>query len=357
MATLNAAQGPVPTGDVKIARKKPIFPIQGPLHGYLRTYQREAKLPLSYRELCNFTESIPVYDKDGKDTLWETPLYTADTASHIHEGLKHMYALLKASGNNRIVAHKFIDRIDYCTFGNTHPFRIRIVNRLNDVYDYFYIKQADASRIYGLELEEIMSPNRVNFVVDGNTLVEEHIVGIPGDVFSKRLMENPDYNPIRIAKEFVKFNERCLIMLLGDMRAYNYVMQITPDFDDFQFRIRAIDFDQEFYEGNMKVYMPQFFKENIPYVKLAMEHLNEKTVQQYQQEERSSIVHRVRIERHRLADLRDVSQYEQLSPLENIAQLKTQLAKHYGNNDYYTCKSMTDIIELNIKNVIRQVRL
>uniref|UniRef100_F4C857 Uncharacterized protein n=1 Tax=Sphingobacterium sp. (strain 21) TaxID=743722 RepID=F4C857_SPHS2 len=350
-------EGPVPTGDVKISRKKPIFPVKPALRKYLREYQRESKLPLSYSELRNFTDSVPVYDKEGKDTLWETPLYPPHEVAHIHEGLKQIYALLKASGNNRIVEHKFIDRIDYCTFGNTHPFRIRIVNRLNDVYDYFYIKQADASRIYGLELEEIMSPNRVNFTVDGDTLVEEHIVGLPGDVFAKRLMENPDYNPIRIAKEFVKFNERCLIMLLGDMRSYNYVMQITPDFDDFQFRIRAIDFDQEFYEGSMKVYMPQFFKENLPYVKLSMEHLTEKTVLQYQQEERSSIVHRVRIERHRLAALRDVSQNEQLSPPENIAMLKNQLAAHYKNQDYHLCKSMTDIIELNIKNVIRQVKL
>ena len=349
--------GPVPDGDVKISRKKPIFPVKPALRRYLREYQRESKLPITYKELRNFSESVPVYSKDGKDTLWETPLYPPHEIAHIHEGLKHIYALLKASGNNRIVEHKFIDRIDYCTFGNTHPFRIRIVNRLNDVYDYFYIKQADASRIYGLELEEIMSPNRVNFTVDTETLVEEHIVGIPGDVFSKRLMENPDYNPIRIAKEFVKFNERCFIMLLGDMRSYNYVMQITPDFDDFQFRLRAIDFDQEFYEGNMKVYMPQFFKENLPYVKLSMEHLTERTVQQYQQEERSSIVHRVRIERHRLAALRDVSQHEQLSPPENIAMLKSQLAAHYKNQDYYSCKTMTDIIELNIKNVIRQVKL
>jgi len=231
------------------------------------------------------------------------------------------------------------------------------VNRLNDVYDYFYIKQADASRIYGLELEEILSPNQVNYMVDHDTLVEEHIVGIPGDTFSKTRMFSPDYNLTRISKEFVKFNERCIITLLGDMRAYNFVMQITPDFDDFQFRIRAIDFDQQFYEGNPKVYMPQFFKENLPYVKLAMEHLNEKTVLQYQQEERSSIVHRVRSERHRIADLRDASQTQVLSTQENIKQLREGYAEFYQNNSYLKCKTMTDIVELNVKNVIRQVQM
>ena len=343
--------------DVKISRKKPIFPVGPGLLKYLKAYQRDAKLPLSYFDLLSFQETIPSLDKFGNDTLWEIPLYPLHIQDVLYDQLKIVYAQLKASGNTRIVQHKVIEKIEFCAFGNTHPFRVKIVNRLNDVYDYFYIKQADASRIYGLELEEIVSPNQVNYIYDKDTLVEEHIVGIPGDTFAKTRMETPDYNQTRIAKEFVKFNERCIISMLGDMRAYNFVMQITPDFDDFQFRIRAIDFDQQFYEGNIKVYMPQFFKENLPYVKLSMEHLNEKTVLQYQQEERSSIVHRVRSERHRIKDLRDASKTQILSTKENIERLRDGYAKYYTNEKYYHCHSMTDIIELNVKNVIRQVQL
>ncbi|NGM66054.1 hypothetical protein [Sphingobacterium sp. SGR-19] len=343
--------------DVKISRKKPIYPVGTGLNKYLRMYQRDAKLPLAYSELLNFSETVPVMDKYGNDTFWETPLYPPHLQDQLYDALRVVYAKLKASGNTRIVEHKIIDRIEYCSFGNTKPFRVRIINRLNDVYDYFYIKQADASRIYGLELEEILSPNQVNYLVDRDTLVEEHIVGIPGDVFNKFGIHNPEYNQTRIAKEFVKFNERCIISLLGDMRAYNFVMQITPDFDDFQFRIRAIDFDQQFYEGNPKVYMPQYFKENFPYVKLAMEHLNEKTVLQYQQEECSSIVHRVRSERHRIKDLRDASKLQELSTPENIKRLREGYGAFYNNEAYLDCKSMTDIVELNVKNVIRQVKL
>lgn len=343
--------------DVTISRKKPIYPVGPGLMKYLRIYQRDGKLPIGYKDLLNFQETVPVMDKFGNDTHWESPLYPPYMQEQLYDGLKVIYANLKASGNTRIVAHKIIDRIEFCAFGNTKPFRIRIINRLNDVYDYFYVKQADASRIYGLELEEILSPNQVNYIVDRDTLVEEHIVGIPGDVFSKERMHTPDYNRTRIAKEFVKFNERCMIALLGDMRAYNFVMQITPDFDDYQFRIRAIDFDQQFYEGNPKVYMPQFFKENYPYVKLSMEHLNEKTVSQYQQEERSSIVHRVQIERHRIKDLRDASQQQELSTQANIKQLREGYADFYQEPAYFKCKTMTDIVELNVKNVIRQVRL
>ncbi|MCT1523427.1 MULTISPECIES: hypothetical protein [Sphingobacterium] len=343
--------------DVKISRKKPVFPVGAGLLKYLKMYQRDSRLPIAYADLLNFDETVPVIDKNGVDTYWEIPLYPQHVQDHLYEQLKIVYAELKASGNTRIVQHKVIERIEFCAFGNTRPFRIKIVNRLNDVYDYFYIKQADASRIYGLELEEILSPNQVNYLYDRSTLVEEHIVGIPGDVFAKSRMYTPDYNQTRIAKEFVKFNERCVISLLGDMRAYNFVMQITPDFDDFQFRIRAIDFDQQFYEGNIKVYMPQFFKENYPYVKLSMDHLNEKTVLQYQQEERSSIVHRVRSERHRIKDLRDASKTQQLSTEENIIKLREAHAQYYDDPKYLQCQSMTDIIERNVKNVIRSVQL
>ncbi|WP_353717977.1 hypothetical protein [Dyadobacter sp. 676] len=220
-------------GDVKILRKKPIYPVSPELRKYLRFYQRDARIPVAYHDLMNFHESFPVTDRNGRDTLWESPLYPSNELARLHTGLKKVYAMLKANGNLRIVEHKYIDRIDYCKFGNSNPFRIKIVNRLNDIYDYFYVKKADASRIYGLELEEIFSPNQVNYIVDGETLIEEHIAGIPGDEFARTRMRDPDYNPIRIAKEFVKFNERCKITLLGDMRSYNFVMQITPRFRRF----------------------------------------------------------------------------------------------------------------------------
>lgn len=343
--------------DVIISKKKPVYPVSGPLYKYLKHFQREGRLPVAYHDLRNFREAVPLMDRNGKDTLWECPIYPPHEIEHLHNGLKKIYAMLKASGNLRIVEHKYIDRIDYCTFGNTHPFRIRIVNRLNDVYDYFYIKIADASRIYGMEIEHLLSPNQLNYLVDNTTLVEEHIPGIPGDAFIRNYLGNEEYNPKRIAKEFVKFNERCFITLLGDMRAYNFVMQITPDFDDFQFRIRCIDFDQQFYEGNKKVYLPQFFKENYPYVQLGINYLTEKTYRQYQQEEASSIVHRLRSGRHRIAHLRDVLQADHIAPPEKIKELKEGLAEYHGDRHYLECRNMADILELNLKRVIRQVKL
>jgi hypothetical protein len=39
------------SNDVKISRKKPIYPVSVELRKYLRSYQREARLPVGYNEI------------------------------------------------------------------------------------------------------------------------------------------------------------------------------------------------------------------------------------------------------------------------------------------------------------------
>src|SRR5215831_6331365 len=160
-----------------------MFEVIGPLHNYLKAHGREFRMPVSYNDLLRITYSIPLKDKEGKETLWETVVYDMRYWSFIREGLIKMYAILKTEGDLTYSKHLDVARVDYCSFGNSNPFRIRIVNKFNDNYDHFYVKIADASRIYGLELEHLLSPNRIKFLTHQNTLVEEHIPGIPGDVF------------------------------------------------------------------------------------------------------------------------------------------------------------------------------
>src|SRR5471030_2128638 len=265
-----------------VTRKKPSFPIDEGLRGYLKTYKRERVLPVTYERLRGFTEVIPLTDADGKPTLWDTVIYDGNEMRSLNEALKEVYALLKVDGDMSVVQHLYADRVDFCTFGNSTPFRVRIVNAYNDNQDYFYVKRADASRIYGLELEHLLSPNRMHFYVWGDTLIEEHVVGLPGDQFMRDELGRPGFKEVRIAKEFVKFTERCSIRLLGDMRSYNYVVDITPDFEEVQYRIRPMDFDQQCYDGRRKFYLPQFFTENNPLIKFGFQHLDRTSVAQYE---------------------------------------------------------------------------
>ena len=226
----------------EISKKKPHYHINEELRKYLWKYSREMHVPISYHDLIHFRHATSVLDKQGNDTLWLSVMYQQTEMHEIFDALKQTYAMLTLDGDFSVIHHLVIDRVDYCTFGNSKPFRIRIVNTMNDNFAYFYVKQADASRVYGLELEHILSPNKINFITNHNTLIEEHIAGIPGDVFMKSLQGRSDIDLTRIAKEFIKFNERCFVRLLGDMRSYNYVVDVTPDFEEIQYRIRAIDF-------------------------------------------------------------------------------------------------------------------
>lgn len=343
------------------SRKKPFYPINQSLRSYLNNHGREVKLPVSYSDLLRITYSIAIKDKNGVDTHWERAMYDLREWEFIREGLINIYAILKTEGDLTFSKHLDVASIDYCTFGNSNPFRIRIVNKYNDNYDHFYIKVADASRIYGLELEHILSPNKLTYFTHFNTLVEEHIPGIPGDMFMNQYLDQPVTNKIRFAKEFVKFNERCYVRLLGDMRSYNFVVDITPDIEDFQYRIRAIDFDQQSYEGRKNLYLPQYFKENLILVNLVLKYLNKETIEQYQTEERTMMAFRAADSRYRIMELFNIMCRDQISTIQKTEQLKQELYNASGQIRFLKCKTMGEVVKVHLKQLlgknIRQIQL
>lgn len=334
-----------------ISRKKRVYPIGSPLQSYLEQYDRELPLATQYEDLLRFSNAISLYDKRGNDTLWETVFFSAADSDEMQVSLKAIYAQLKADGDLSITQHLTIDRVDLCLYGNTKPFRIRVRNLVNDNFDYFYVKRADASRVYGLELEHILSPNRISYITSGQTLVEEHIAGIPGDMFFDNQLHDANLNPIRLCKEFVKFNERCFVRLLGDMHSSNFVVDITPDFDEIYYRIRAIDFDQQSYEGRKSVYMPQYYKQNQPMIELGVRYMTPESVRQYQIEERALIAGRIRVEMVRLHDLMHMMRQDDIAPHEHVLSLRQSLARHYQQNDFLRCTTMGDLVWRSLETI------
>ncbi|MBF5041573.1 hypothetical protein FGE12_04185 [Aggregicoccus sp. 17bor-14] len=335
-----------------ILQKKQYYPLGPALLEYLRQGGRFLPAPLRYADLLRYEGSVPLRDGEDRETLWESVLYPSAERDELFAQLKRVYAWLKTAGNFEVMQHLQVERVDYCSFGNSRPFRVKIVNRYNDNHDYFYVKVPDASRVYGLELEDVLSPNRISYLVDEHTLVEEHITGIPGDVFAHGHLHR--YKGTRIAKEFVKFNERCFVRLLGDMRAYNFVVVATGDFDGTQFRIRAIDFDQQSYEGAKHVYLPHLFAENAPYVQLGMQLLNRETALQYQQEERALMGRRASASRRRLGALLRVLSQEQLAPPEKLRVLREALARHYAHPGFLECATMGELVKESLRLLLPQ---
>ncbi len=340
-----------------MSQKKPAFPVTGQLNNYLVEHSRNIKIPIFYEDLLRFHGCVAVYDREDKDTLWVRTFYSEYEREEIDTSLKKVYTILHSNGNEETIPYLNIDAIDYCTFGNSKPFRVKIRNILNDNFTYFYVKRTDASRIYGLELEHILSPYNLNFLVYKDTLIEEHIAGIPGDVFIKQFLSKcSESEKAQIAKEFVKFNERCMIRLLGDMRSYNYVIVPTHDFDHVVYNIRAIDFDQQCFEGKFKVYYPQFFKENLPMVLLVGDKLQKESIDQYKIEERSIVAKRILSSEKRINQLVSCMKNDTISTQKNIGLLKKQVYHFTKDIAFKKSINMGAILECALEFVKRNYK-
>lgn len=331
-----------------IARQKTKYPVSQSLRQYLYYYDRQREIPRVYSELCRFTGAIPYEDPSGRETLWLTVMYPPEVFKELLPRLTGIYTELKLGRDPGQHEHLIVDRIDFGDFGNSKPFRVRITNLFNDNSDYYYVKQADASRIYGLELEHILSPNRMNYIIRGNTLIEEHIAGVPGDVFLRDYLQQPGLNKVRIAKEFTKFTERSFIRLLGDMRSVNYVVDITPDFEEVQYRVRAIDFDQQSYEGNGNVYLAFRFASNRKVTRLAFDVLNRKSIDQYVAEEHAQMARRAKVESRRLRALLGIMRREDIAPRQHVVTLARELDRMHATSGFGDCKSMGELTAMHI---------
>ena len=343
--------------DVKIEYKKPMYPIVPALEKYLHDNNRITEAKIFYEDLLRFSGYIALEDRNGNDTSWLRVYYPEFERNEIEANLNKIYTLLHSDGDEETLPYLTVDSIDFCTFGNSKPFRVKVRNILNDNYTNFYIKKVDASRIYGLELEDILSPYKINYLVYKDTLIEEHILGIPGDVFIKESLDSrTELEKSQIAKEFVKFNERCMIGLLGDMRSYNYVIIPTHDFDQVVYRIRPIDFDQQCYEGNLKIYLPQYFKENFKMVKLVLDKLKPNSIEQYRKEVRSSVAKQIIAHQDRYSELIQVMKNDIIAPVENVIALRTALQKFTKDVKFKNCQSMGEIVETGMNFVIKNYK-
>ena len=329
-----------------ISKKKPFFHISKKLKDFLKTHDRWIDDVISYDDLLRFSDSVNLYDKKNRDTLWVRLIFNESERQEIDNNLKIIYTLLHSDGNPSSIPYLSIDSVDYCTFGNSKPFRIKIRNIVNDNFTYFYVKKTDASRVYGIEFEHMLSPRNLNFLVNDSSLIEEHIAGIPGDIFIQEYLPKcSEIQKAQIAKEYVKFNERCMIRLLGDMRSYNYVVIPIHDFDQVIYKIRAIDFDQQCFEGKFSVYRPQFFKENKPMMDLVRSKLKTDSITQYKIEERSTISRRLIISDERMKLLIDIMKEDTVSIRENVVNLRKEIFKFTNENSFLKCESMGDLME------------
>lgn len=237
--------------------RKDKLPVGDALAGYLQRQGCSSGFALRYAHLLDYSHTDSLRDVAGKHTHWERVTYHPRTEASLHRALLDAYFLLVSpSSFDRKALH--VSAIDFCEYANSMPFRITLSDG-TAFSDRFYVKEADASRIYGLELERLLSDTGISFLWQADTLVERHISGRFGDVYLLDAAHFSEHQKRIAARAFVAFNAACFVRLLGDMRSYNFVYNEEPS-DNIRFR--AIDFDQQCHEGFLPLYFPHFYAEN-----------------------------------------------------------------------------------------------
>ena len=130
-------------------------------------------------------------------------------------------------------------------------------------------------------------------------------------------------------------------------------MEVIPDFDELHFRMRAIDFDQECYEGSSRIYLPQYFKENNPIINLGLKNMSPVVEFQYQKEERMRLLNRARAAHAQLHTLLQAMAIDTLSAPEHVLQLKNELSELYQDVEFLKAETMGEIVRTSINMLER----
>ena len=94
------------------SRKKFFYPINDRLRDYLLKYNREVNLPVQYSDLLRFQMSVPLLDKNGNDTLWQTVYYDQAEMAELFPNLTFIYSLMNTAGDMEVMEHLQIAQID-----------------------------------------------------------------------------------------------------------------------------------------------------------------------------------------------------------------------------------------------------
>jgi flagellar biosynthesis/type III secretory pathway protein FliH len=104
------------------------------------------------------------------------------------------------------------------------------------------------------------------------------------------------------------------------------------------------------------MYLPHYFKENLALVQLGMQHMDETTMRQYQEEERSLLANRFRTGYYRIEELFKVMEMDEIAPEEKVKQLGKELSAYHKNPAFKNCKTMGQLV-LECLNQVVEKRL
>jgi hypothetical protein len=95
--------------------------------------------------------------------------------------------------------------------------------------------------------------------------------------------------------------------------------------------------------------MPQYFKQNNPIINLGFQRMSPVLELQYQKEERTRLLTRVRAAQDQLPVLLTVMKKEILSTTENILKLRSELSDLYKDSRFLQANTMGDLLATSLQ--------
>ena len=137
-----------------------------------------------------------------------------------------------------------------------------------------------------------------------------------------------------------------------DMRSYNFVV-VKNNAAQKPFTIKAIDFDQQCYEGKLNLYLPQFYKENFRYVQLAKALLTDTAIDKIRMKERKELAGLFIKNKQQLSALLQVMEKEEISEHYKVVSLRKELNQYHHTHAFSHCKTMGSLVQQQLEQVLR----
>jgi hypothetical protein len=209
---------------------------------YLKKYSNFANLP-EYTELRDGLEPKERIEMNHSDNSVITQLEIPYSLLKEKTNLVRSIASKLWGGNEkieRIFSEMEIDSIEEISYADTKPLKVTVEfsGRLERV---FYAKPFDERRLFGLELENLLSPYKYTYSVGDGAIYEDEIHGIEAMEIDGETENDKNY-----LEEVVGLDYRCYVMLLGDMHDQNYIVSKNKAGEDLRYIVRPIDFDKLF---------------------------------------------------------------------------------------------------------------
>jgi len=204
---------------------------------------------------CRFT-TLPSYDGlreglevdeaacEGVESQFVIPMKFSKSLKEKKLGEVKKIASHLWGGNEdvRRVFHK-IDGVAFHDFyyGRTCPLRVKVFFS-NDFEKTFYAKILDEKRLFGIELENMLSPYKYEYSASGGGIYEDEVPGIEQSRINSDTKRDNAY-----LEELAKLDYRAFVMLLGDLNPNEnpHNCLVTKEFsgDSYTYNVRPIDFD------------------------------------------------------------------------------------------------------------------